>query len=231
MATESRRRGGMRIPIHPGCQLLPVKAENDGPRQPKSAATARPCVVSSGGRPNEGRGSRDTSKHARERVLLEQVAKFEILPEHIEALVPVKPPKLCGMNTAIHACSERATFEAGAAEIAPAKTGGDRARLNDLDHGLRADRVRADPRRGRRGGWGRGLARFVGPSASCLVWGRIWRRRTCPVRHSAAMVRLNPSFRRFVAGGEAPAGSGPRGWTGCAGWSGRWLIKLVLRRG
>lgn len=71
MATELRRHVGMRIAIHPGCELPPVEAGNDGPRQPNSAATARPCVVSAGGRPNERRGSHNASKHARERVPLE----------------------------------------------------------------------------------------------------------------------------------------------------------------
>ena len=84
-----------------------------------------------------------------ERMAVEQVAKFEILPEHIKALVPAKPLELCGMNTAIHARSERATFETVAAEIASAKAGCHRARLDDLGHGLRADGLRADPGQGR----------------------------------------------------------------------------------
>ena len=79
----------------------------------------------------------------------EQVAEFQILTEHVKALVPAEPLQFCRMDTAIHACGERAAFEAVAAEIASAKTGGHGARLDDLRHGLRADRLGADPGQGR----------------------------------------------------------------------------------
>ena len=108
------------------------------------------------------------------RVPLKQVSKLQILPENIKALVPAKPLQLGGMNTAIHARGECAAFEAVTAKITPAKAGGHRARLDDLGHGLRADRLRADPRRSRCGGQGRGLAhrRSLSVAAAAKFAGR-----------------------------------------------------------
>ncbi len=85
-----------------------------------------------------------------------QIAELQIFAKNVKALLPAEPLQFGRMDTAIHASGERAAFEAMAAKIAPAKAGGHRARLDNLGPGLRADRLRADPRRSRRSGQGRG---------------------------------------------------------------------------
>ena len=88
---------------------------------------------------------------------LEQIAELGILFKDVEASVPSKPLQLGRMDAAIYSGRERAALEAVAAKVVPPETGRHRACLDDLHHGLRGDRVFADP------GQGRGLTQFDGP--------------------------------------------------------------------
>ena len=72
------------------------------------------------------------SEHAAERMAVEQIAEFEVLAEHVEALVAAEPLQLGRMDAALHAGGQRAALEAVAAEIAQSKAGRDGAGLDDL---------------------------------------------------------------------------------------------------
>jgi hypothetical protein len=80
---------------------------------------------------------------------LEQVPKFEILAEHIEALVPTEPLELAGVNAWLHAGAEGAALQAVATELATREPRGVGAGLDDARDGARRQRLDADRGEGR----------------------------------------------------------------------------------
>jgi len=84
---------------------------------------------------------------------LEKIAEFEVLAEHVEALVAAEPLQLGRMDAALHAGGERAALEALAVEIARPGAGRHSAGLDEMCDGLRRDRAGADPGQGRGAAW------------------------------------------------------------------------------
>src|SRR5208337_1624971 len=89
------------------------------------------------------------SQHAVKRVSLEQIAKLQILPEHVETLVAAEPLELGRMFATVHASGERAALEAVSAEIPPLESRLHGARFDDRGDGPGRDRLTADPGQGR----------------------------------------------------------------------------------
>jgi hypothetical protein len=65
-------------------------------------------------------------------VTVEQVTEFEVLAQHVEALVAAEPLQLGRMDAAVHAGGQGATLAAVAAELAQPEAGRDGAGLDDL---------------------------------------------------------------------------------------------------
>ena len=79
---------------------------------------------------------------------LEWIAGFQILVEHVVALVPAEPLELGGMHPTIHPRCHRTPFEAVAADHVSIVAGRGSAPLDDPRDRTAVERIRADDGRG-----------------------------------------------------------------------------------
>jgi hypothetical protein len=103
-------------------------------------------------------------------VAIEQVAEFQILAEHVEALVAAEALELGGVGAGGHAGAEGAAFQAVAAELAPREPRRGGTRQDDPRDGARRQGLAADrgPGRGAARG-GRQRRRNAGPSVTAAA--------------------------------------------------------------
>jgi len=88
------------------------------------------------------------SKHTTKRVPFKRIAGFEILVEHIVALVAAKPLELGRMHALVHPGRHGAAFEAVAGDHVPIVAGRGGAPLDDPRDRTAVERIRADDGRG-----------------------------------------------------------------------------------
>ena len=82
-------------------------------------------------------------------MIVKQVPELQVLPQHVEALVPPEALELRGMGAGLHAGAQRASLEAVPAELPPHEAGRGGAGLHDAADRPCGQRLGAEDGQGR----------------------------------------------------------------------------------